>query len=162
MAFHKPKMYLDPSVFIYYFSGDEDKRRMRDITRRFFENEAPGQRYELVSSELVLRALGNGFSSSNVEFAKSLPVIYLPVSDEVRRLAQKLVVEGLIPKSNPEIPLHLAFALFHRVKYIVSWDFQHMIKPKTKKAVKIKSLQEGEMEIKIITPEAVVISGDDV
>jgi hypothetical protein len=163
MAFRKPKLYLDSSVFIGYFDDDEDERERKDVTRRFFEVEAPSQRYELVSSELVLQALENVLPGANlVDFAKSLPVVYFPMTDEVNRLAQKIITERLIDNYNFKIAPHLAFALLQQVKYIVSWDFKHMFKPRTKKAVKMMSLQKGVLEIKIITPEAVVISGDDV
>jgi hypothetical protein len=40
--------------------------------------------------------------------------------------------------------------------YIVSWNFKHMVKPKTKRTVRAFSIKEGYKEIEIVTPEEVV------
>jgi len=66
-----------------------------------------------------------------------------------------------IPSKYQEDALHLAFALVLNVDYIVSWNFQHIVKPKTKKAVKIIAIKEGFKEIDIITPEEVVTNENE-
>jgi hypothetical protein len=60
-----------------------------------------------------------------------------------------------------EDALHLAFALIHNLDYIISWNFKHIVKPKTKKAVKIIALKEGFKAVEIITPEEVVANADE-
>jgi hypothetical protein len=167
MAFSKPKLYLDPSVFVYYFYGaNEDAQEKRAITRRFFEVEVPSDRYEVVSSEAVLQALENSRNpvpgNDLARWAKSLPVVYLPVSNEVNELTKKLAQEGLNAAWEQEAALQLAFALAYQVKYIVRSDHKHIVKPKTIKILKLMAQKDGVREVRIITPEAVVISGDEV
>ncbi|HEX3045628.1 MAG TPA: hypothetical protein VHY08_12790 [Bacillota bacterium] len=167
MAFSKPKLYLDPSVFVYYFNGDdEDEREKGAVTRRFFEVEVTSGRYEVVSSETVLQTLEKNRNpipgTDLASWAKSLPITYLPVNDAIRELTKKLAQEGLKAPWEQEAALHLAFALVHQVRYIVSWDHKHMVKSKTKKVLKVMAQKEGVREVRIITPEAVVISGDEI
>jgi hypothetical protein len=38
----------------------------------------------------------------------------------------------------------------------VSWNFKHIVRPSTRKAVRIVALREGIKEIEIITPEEMV------
>ena len=166
MAFSKPKLYLDPSVFLYYFNGDEDEQAKKAVTRRLFEVEVASGRYEVVASEVVLQALEDSRNqiprNDLVSWAKSMPIAYLLVNDAVRELIKKLALEGLTTAKEQEVALHLAFALVHQVKYIVSWDHKQMVKPKTKKVLKVMAQKEGIREVKIISPEAVIISGDEV
>jgi hypothetical protein len=44
----------------------------------------------------------------------------------------------------------------------VSWNFKHIVKPKTKDAVRIVSIREGIKEVKILTPEEVVADENEV
>lgn len=154
----KPKLYLDTSVISFYFAEDAPEKMA--ITRNFFDTEITTGNYELVSSEITLRELGNCTDSALQEkllkLAAELPIEYLTLSAEIGEIAGKFVEEGLIPAKYQEDALHLAFALHHNLDYVVSWNFKHIVKPKTRKAVKIIALKEGFKEIEIITPEEVV------
>ncbi|NLW49053.1 MAG: type II toxin-antitoxin system VapC family toxin [Firmicutes bacterium] len=55
----------------------------------------------------------------------------------------------------------MAIALLNGMDYIVSWNFKHLVKPKTKMAVRAFAIKEGYKQIEIITPEEVVENGED-
>lgn len=154
----KLKIYLDTSVISFYYA--EDAPEKMDITREFFDEELVSGKYEVFSSEVALRELANCtdpvLQDKLVKFAATLPVTYLPVTDEIGDLAKAFVDDGLIPEKYQEDALHLAFTLIHNLDYIISWNFKHIVKPKTKKAVKIMAIKEGFKEVEIITPEEVV------
>ena len=78
------------------------------------------------------------------------------LNDEVVQVATKFVEEGVIPEKYKDDALHLAFALTNNIDYIVSWNFKHIVKLKTKRAVKAFSIKEGYKEIEITTPQEVV------
>jgi predicted nucleic acid-binding protein len=160
----KPKLYLDTSVISFYFAEDAPEKMA--ITRKFFDETIKSGRYEIFSSEVTLRELGNCTDSvlqdNLVGFAAELPVTYLPVTTQVSELAVEFVSDGLIPEKYQEDAFHLAFALIHSIDYVVSWNFKHIVKPKTKKAVKIIALKEGFKEIEIITPEEVAANAGEI
>jgi predicted nucleic acid-binding protein len=163
MTLRKPKLYLDTSVISFYYAEDAPEKMA--VTRKFFDEELVSGKYEVFSSEVALRELANCndpvLQDSLVEFAATLPVTFLPVTAEIGDLAKEFVNDGLIPLKYQEDALHLAFALIHNLDYIISWNFKHIVKPKTKKAVKIIALKEGFKEVEIITPEEVVASADE-
>ncbi|MCL6592034.1 MAG: PIN domain-containing protein [Firmicutes bacterium] len=160
----KPKLYLDTSVISFYFAEDTPEKMA--VTRKFFEEALKNGQYEIFSSEITLRELGNCtdpvLQDQLVGFAAELPVTYLPVTSQVGDLALEFVSEGLIPEKYQEDALHLAFALIHDIDYVVSWNFKHIVKPKTKKAVKIIALKEGFKQIEIITPEEVAANAGEI
>jgi predicted nucleic acid-binding protein len=90
------------------------------------------------------------------------PVIspVFPLTDEVNAIAAKFVEEGIVPAKYKDDGLHLALALTNNIDYIVSWNFKHIVKLKTKRAVKAFSIKEGYKEIEITTPQEVIESED--
>jgi hypothetical protein len=60
----------------------------------------------------------------------------------ITQTGQQLVDNGVIPAKYQDDGLHLAFALLNGIDYIASWNFKHIVKPKTKAAVKL-SRQDG-------------------
>ena len=159
----KLKVYLDTSVISFYFAEDAPEKMA--ITRKLFDRELVSGKYEILLSETTIGELSD---CTNLElrqklltFVKELPAKVHPLTEEVNQIAKEFVDEGYIPSKYQEDALHLAFALVLNVDYIVSWNFQHIVKPKTKKAVKIIAIKEGFKEIDIITPEEVVTNENE-
>jgi len=67
-------------------------------------------------------------------------------------LADRYITEGLIPRKYDDDAVHIALASVYELDAIVSWNFEHMIKKKTKKGVIFVNGLMGFMPIKIITP----------
>jgi hypothetical protein len=52
--------------------------------------------------------------------------------------------------------VHLSLALVNRMDYIISWNFEHMVRPKTREAVLEFALKEGYKNVAITTPEEII------
>jgi predicted nucleic acid-binding protein len=158
------KIYLDTSVINFYFAEDSPEKMV--ITRDFFENVLAGGKYESYISLLVLEELGNTQDLERrtqlIEFTNGFKAKVLPANIEVNRIAKQFTDEGYIPDKYKEDALHLAFALVYDLDYIVSWNFKHIVRPRTKDAVRIVALKEGIKEIKILTPEEVVANETEI
>jgi hypothetical protein len=156
----KSKLYLDTSLFGSYY--DEGASKKRALTRKFFDEELVSGKYEVFSSEVVLRELTNcsdpALQADLVKFALTPPVTYLSVTAEVSELAKKFVDDGFISVKKQAVALHLAFALIHSLDYIISWNFKYIVKPKIREAVKTMAVKESLKEPKIITPQEIVES----
>jgi predicted nucleic acid-binding protein len=159
----KMKIYLDTSVISFYFAEDAPEKMA--ITRKFFEQVLIKDEYEISLSGTTVSELSD---CTNLElrlklltFVKTLPAKVHPLNDVVNQIAKEFVEAGYIPAKYQEDAIHLAFALFLNVDYIVSWNFKHIVRPKTRKAVRIIALKEGFKEIEIITPEEVVADEDE-
>jgi hypothetical protein len=44
-------------------------------------------------------------------------------------------------------------ASFHEISYVVSWNFEHLVKVKTRKSVNLVNVLEGYREIEIVSPQ---------
>jgi len=155
---HKLKLYLDTSVINFYFAEDAPEKMA--VTRRFFDQELASGKYETYISLLVLDELEETpdpkLREKLVNLARQYVTEVFPVNDEVDLMAAKFLEAGIVPEKYQDDALHLALALVNNVDYLVSWNFQHIVKLKTKRAVKMYAIKEGYKEFEITTPEEVV------
>lgn len=80
----------------------------------------------------------------------------LPVDDETKDLANKYVSEGVIPEKYIADALHIAVASINNMDAIISWNFRHIVKLKTKTEVTGVNKLLGYKEIEICSPEEVI------
>ena len=150
----KHKVYLDTSIISYYFAGDVPKEQQ--ITRDFLEELIISKNYEVYVSTVVLDEIKRCKTEEkrnqlNTVIEKLNPTI-LEVTSEIADLANLIIKEGAIPAKNDEDAYHVAFSLFHEVDYLVSWNFTHIVKTKTKRIVSVVALREGYRDIQILSP----------
>ncbi len=152
----KIKYYLETSVFNFVFADDEPKRR--DLTKKYF-NALQREGTAIYSSTILIDELNaapepiKGKLLSLLE--KYQPVILL-LDEEVKELAAKYVEEKIIPQKYIEDAYHLAVASVNDIDVIVSWNFQHIVKLKTKIEVNGVNKLLGYHEIEIVSPEEVI------
>lgn len=153
----KAKIYLDTSVISFYFAEDAPEKMA--ITRQFFEEVLADSNYEIYLSYLVIDELSNTtdieLPSKLLGFAQELSAEILKQNEEVGEVAKLFVQENIIPVKYQDDAIHLALALVNGMDYIVSWNFKHLVKPKTRKSVRAFAIKEGYKEIEITTPEEV-------
>ena len=68
--------------------------------------------------------------------------------------------EGVIPVKYSDDAIHLALALCNNIDYVFSWNFKHMVKLKTKKAIWAFAIKEGYKELEIVSPQEVTEDND--
>ena len=133
----KPKTYLDTSVISFYFADDSPEKR--EITRIFFDQELKSGKYEVYISNLNIEELSNttdyNLRRKLIEFVRGLSAKRLNLTDEVEQIVEVFMLDEVIPRKYRDDAIHLALALYNSMDYIVSWNFKHIVTPKTKKAV---------------------------
>ncbi|GHU22139.1 hypothetical protein FACS1894164_03910 [Spirochaetia bacterium] len=127
-----PKIYLKTTMFNFPFANDSPQYKA-DTLRLF--DEVKAGRFEPFTSEYVLRELEDTRDTEKLEKMKSFMtdhrVKVLPASAETKRLADVYVAEGVIPERFSTDALHIAVVMVHSLDYIVSLNFQHIVKHKT-------------------------------
>jgi hypothetical protein len=78
------------------------------------------------------------------------------VDEEAENLADRYVEAHLIPDRYRNDAVHLAIAVVHDYDAVVSWNFEHMVKLKTRLGVNGLNKMLGYREIEIVSPEEVV------
>ncbi len=71
-------------------------------------------------------------------------------------MAEKYIAEGVIPQKYSNDALHIATATINDLDVIISWNLEHIVKLKTKIAVKGINRLMGYRTIEIATPEEVL------
>ena len=80
------------------------------------------------------------------------PLESLPLTAEVKVLAERYLQEKIIPEKERNDAIHIAVASVYNLDAIVSWNFEHMVKFKTKREVKGINALMGYKMIEICSP----------
>ena len=156
MVTRVPKIYLETSVFNFYFADDAPDKR--DDTKRLFEEIRQGK-YEPYTSDYVIDELVK-CDEPKLSMMKKLlddfDVIVLPASAAAEMLADVYVSEGIIPAKYRIDGLHVAVTSVSGLDFIVSFNFQHIVKRKTVELSEIINYRHGYKRIGIYSPTGVI------
>jgi len=156
----KLKIYFDTSVLNFYYANDSPKEML--VTRKLFEQIKKGI-YECYISDVVLAEVEKAEEEIKNKL-KSLIVEYelkvLRVDEEVIALFEKYVEANIIPAKYENDILHIAVSVVNELDVILSWNFEHIVKLKTKNEVNGINLLLGYRQIQIATPMEVIENED--
>jgi hypothetical protein len=76
----------------------------------------------------------------------------LSVTDEVEWLAKEYVRYGAVPESYPEDASHIAIAVINEMDYLLSWNFRHIVRRKTKDIIRMVNTLNRLRQIEIMAP----------
>ena len=79
----------------------------------------------------------------------------LALNEAIEELADKYIEEGIIPAKYRNDALHIAVASGYGLDAIVSWNFEHRVKLKTKQGVIAVNGLLGYKPIEIVAPPEV-------
>jgi len=156
----RPRVYLETTMFNYYFDTDRDAH---NATVALFDEIKAGK-YEAYTSVYVTDELA---LTSEPKRSKMLSLIgqhgirLLSDNYEARRLADIYVRESIIPTKYYYDGLHIAIATINDLEYVFSLNFKHINKLKTKTMTSIVNIRENYRPITIASPLEVIESEDD-
>jgi predicted nucleic acid-binding protein len=147
------KIYLETSVIAAYLDRGESSRR--DLTIRWWEHEL--KQYEAFVSPLVSRELERTrepYRKSYLKLIEGLP--WLNVTEEAAILAEGYVSRGIFSRKFLGDALHVSLASFHKVDYLVTWNFGHLANVHRQARIKLFNTAAGFFVPEIVTPEFLV------
>lgn len=151
------RYYVETSV--WNFLLEEHRPEHRAATERFFEQLAGLGGIGI--SDIVLQEIGRA-PHDRQEALKKLVQRHGPellrLDEEAEALADRYVEAGLIPVRYRNDALHLAVAVVHEFDVVVSWNFEHPVKLKTRLGVNGLNKMLGYHQIEIVSPEEVITS----
>jgi predicted nucleic acid-binding protein len=156
----KPKIYLETTVFNYYFDIDRDGHA--DTVQLFKEIKAG--KYEAYTAIYVTDELIKADEpkrSNMLNLISEHNITVLPADDEAERLADVYIREGVIPAAKQYDAFHVAIATVNDLEYIFSFNFQHINRVKTKEMTGLINLRQRYKPVTIATPSEVVDHGDN-
>jgi predicted nucleic acid-binding protein len=151
----KLSIYLETSVIGAYLDNGDPFRR--DLTIRWFEHEL--SEYEAFTSLLVRRELERVDEPHRTGYLKIIDRFdELELSEEVAILAEGYVSRGIFHRKFLADAVHVALASFHKVDYLVTWNFGHLANVRKQARIRLFNAAAGFFSPSIVTPEFLVHS----
>ncbi len=143
------KIYLDTSVMSALFDDKNSERKA--LTEEFFSKIVI---YNIYISELTVAEIektpDQTLRSKMKQLIKGFSV--LEISESVEELAKEYVKYGAIPESYPEDAYHIAIAVLKEMDYLLSWNFRHIVRKRTKDIVRMVNTLRNLKQVEIIAP----------
>jgi predicted nucleic acid-binding protein len=151
----KLSLYLETSVIGAYLDNGDPFRR--DLTIRWFEHEL--SEYQVYSSILVQRELERIDEPHRTGYLKIIkPLERLELAEEVAILAEGYISRGIFHRKFMADAVHVALASFHKIDYLVTWNFGHLANVRKQARVRLFNTAAGFFSPVIVTPEFLVHS----
>jgi predicted nucleic acid-binding protein len=157
----KLKIYLDTSVISHLLHEDTPEKQAD--TLKLWERIKQGE-YEVYMSYVTIYEISQckeELKNKLMQFVNEIDVTILPLTDEVKELANKIVKWGILTEKSIDDCRHIACAVIQGCEIIVSWNMKHLVNVKTVNGVRGVSLSEGYRTIDIGTPQFLIGADED-
>lgn len=143
------RVYLDTSVISALFDARNPQRM--SVTEAFFRASTG---FELFTSTITLGEIAQTPDPVLRENLHSLAsqMSLLSVSETIEWLAREYIRCGAIPKGHPEDALHIALAVQNEMDFLLSWNFKHLVRRKTKDIIRMVNSLNQLRHVEIISP----------
>ena len=145
-----PQLYLDttvPSALL-----DDRAPERQELTRLFWE-----ERLSDFTPVVSIVTIGEIRNTPDVARSQALEDLVsdfdlLPLGEEARRLSEIYIRRGIFTRKQRADSQHLAIASANRIRYLVSWNFKHLVKLSTRKEANLVNMLLGYDSIEIVVP----------
>jgi predicted nucleic acid-binding protein len=153
----KPTVYLDATIPSYLLDPGTDDPILVGrhlVTRQWWSIRS---RYELFVSQVVIDECHAGRperASGRPELLKDLPL--LDPTEEISEAAKFYAKNFAMPHKNLRDALHLAFASFYGIEYLVTWNLAHLANAHKRRHIQALNTILGYVTPTICTPEGLL------
>ena len=157
----KQKIYLETTLFNFYF--DDDRGFAHESTVRLFE-EIASEKYKAFTSRFVIDELNDAPEPKRDKMLRLIGEHDIPIlenTDEAVRISNLYIDEKIIPHKYRTDGLHIAIATVNDLDMIISMNFQHIVKRKTKIGTGNINALNGYRAVEIYSPMEVVEDEND-
>lgn len=142
-------LYLDTSVLSALFDTKNPERL--EITKEFFAARASDR---MLVSRLTLAEIAatpkDGLREAMQKVAEGLEAVEITVDAD--RLASRYVEAGAVAETHSADAYHVAIAVTCKADMVVSWNFRHIVRRRTRDVVNMINTAEGYPHIEIVAP----------
>jgi hypothetical protein len=158
---HRPLLYIETSVFGFYFDQNARNVLRREAAVALLEQIRLGI-LEAATSPLTydeLRRTAEPLRSRLLPLAEGMRRL---VADrqEIERLTRAYVDGRVIPEDFEEDATHVAYATIAKADVLVSFNLRHLANEWAERRIASVNLQQGYLPLRIRTPEEVLEYGD--
>lgn len=147
----KSTVYLDTTIPSYLFDERESIKLHIETTQKWWSEES--NNFDIWISEETLNEIGEGkYHKQNeiLEFASEIPVL-LP-DPQIVDIAQVYIDNRLMPQGLKGDALHLAYASFYKIDFLLTWNCNHLANANKRKHIRVINARLNLPTPEIITP----------
>ncbi len=145
----KLKIYLDTSVISALF--DKRSPGMMKLTKEFWEII---DRYDGYISDVVIAEVqampDEKLRGQMTEVLENFSILAL--DEEAENLSNEYVQYGAVPLRYRKDALHIAITTVNHVEILISWNYRHIVRRRTKEVVRMVNSLHGYPFIEIVAP----------
>jgi len=143
------RVYLDTSVISALFDDRNPERK--SLTEAFFREM---KNFEILISEITVaeieRIPDSQLRGKMKEAVAGFSVLSL--TDDVEGIASEYIRHGAVPAGYREDAYHIAIAVINGMGCLLSWNFRHIVRRKTREIVRMVNSLRNLSQIEIMTP----------
>lgn len=157
----KLSIYLETSIWNYVYADDAPEKK--EVTLKFFE-EVSKNSFDTYISPSVIQEIEQAPSPKKELLDKLLrghePQL-LEYSPEIDTLAQAYLSRGAIPKKKIQDANHVAYATYHKMDVLLTWNYKHLANVRKKYLIEAINLENGyNKALELVTPYEVIGNED--
>jgi len=147
------KLYLETSVWNFYFADDAPEKR--DVTIQFFQLIQQGK-YEIFISSVVFDEINRALSTKQqalLQLIKTYHPKELELFEDVFLLADRYIQEQVLPPRATDDAKHVAVATHYAMDALISWNLKHLANLRKRRMIQSVNLKEGfSSQLDLLTP----------
>jgi len=157
----KPRIYLETTIFSFYYEERQNGEYpvYKAQVRKLFDLIKAGE-YKPYTSPFTFREIAREPDSKKRDKTTALAAEYgitiLGESNEVNRIAELYIQQGVISPAWKTDAIHIAMTAVNGLDFIVSLNFTHIARPWTIEKVRQVNMREGYSPIGIYSPMEVL------
>ncbi len=146
----RESLYLDTSVPSAYY--DERAKERMEATIKFWKEVLP--HYKTYVSEITLKELEDTKDEGLRKRFRKLITGFKVLKEKkvIRDLARAYIEKEIFLEKYIDDALHVAMTSYYEISYLVSWNYEHLVKVRTRRLVNSVNILEGFKEIEIVSP----------
>lgn len=147
----KEKVYIDSTIPSFYHDERESIKLLTEITKSWWDEES--KNYEIWISEAVIQEINEGNYPNKEKVKDFIKEIQLLKSCiELERITEFYIENYIMPKSFIGDAVHLAYASYYNIEYLLTWNCNHLANANKKKHIRVINERLGLSTPEIITP----------
>ena len=154
--YKKNNLYLDTSIPNFILAKESPAEQF--ITKALFDEIEMGKHKGFISRVVIdeISRASEPKRTKLLSLVKDFEVLDVTPNGEI--LAREYIRNGTIPQKYEADALHIAIATIHNMDILVSWNFAHIVRVKTRKDVNAINALLGYKSIELASPQEVIES----
>ncbi len=147
----KKSVYLDTTIPSYYYDKRSELKYPCEITRKWWKEER--RNYDIFISFETIAELNRGNYPRKEEILEFVNAIeQLDQSRDIKNIVEHYIKNTLMPKDVRGDAVHLAYASYYKIDFLLTWNCNHLANANKKQHIKIINSQLDLFTPEIITP----------